>query len=470
MSDPAKTTALPPDAMHPYRGQAESVAALPTKGRPREEILRELGGFATQEDARWETGRVSGSYYHGGKEHYAFLNDVFALFSHVNLLQRDMCPSGTKIEAEIVSMTARLLNGDAARARDPNDDVCGAVTSGGSESIMLPMLVQRDRAREERGITAPEMVVPSTIHPAFDKGAHYFGIRLIHVPVGKDFRADVGAVRAAITENTIGLAASAGNYPHGLIDPLEELSDLALEHGVGFHVDACLGGFLLPWIERLGYDVPPFDFRLPGVTSMSCDTHKWGFGLKGTSVVLYRNRALRRRMYFATTRWPGGLYTSPTMAGSRSGGLSAATWAAMVSLGEEGYLEAARRIMTAADTIQAGIRAIPELRVIGQPTFCIAITSDAVDVFHVNDHLAVQGWRLNGLQDPPGFHMCVTLPQSQPGVAERFVTDLRAAVEYARDKPRGTARSGALYGGGAIAASGRLDAILRGWLDGTYEL
>jgi glutamate/tyrosine decarboxylase-like PLP-dependent enzyme len=470
MSDPAKTTALPPDAMHPYRGQAESVAALPTKGRPREEILRELGGFATQEDARWETGRVSGSYYHGGKEHYAFLNDVFALFSHVNLLQRDMCPSGTKIEAEIVSMTARLLNGDAARARDPNDDVCGAVTSGGSESIMLPMLVQRDRAREERGITAPEMVVPSTIHPAFDKGAHYFGIRLIHVPVGKDFRADVGAVRAAITENTIGLAASAGNYPHGLIDPLEELSDLALEHGVGFHVDACLGGFLLPWIERLGYDVPPFDFRLPGVTSMSCDTHKWGFGLKGTSVVLYRNRALRRRMYFATTRWPGGLYTSPTMAGSRSGGLSAATWAAMVSLGEEGYLEAARRIMTAADTIQAGIRAIPELRVIGQPTFCIAITSDAVDVFHVNDHLAAQGWRLNGLQDPPGFHMCVTLPQSRPGVAERFVADLRAAVEYARDKPRGTARSGALYGGGAIAASGRLDAILRGWLDGTYEL
>lgn len=470
MPDPDKTTALPPDAMHPYRGQAESFAALPPKGRPREEILRELGGFATQEDARWETGRVSGSYYHGGKEHYAFLNDVFALFSHVNLLQRDMCPSGTKIEAEIVSMTARLLNGDAARARDPNDDVCGAVTSGGSESIMLPMLVQRDRAREERGITAPEMVVPSTIHPAFDKGAHYFGIRLIHVPVGKDFRADVGAMRAAVTENTIGLAASAGNYPHGLIDPLEELSELALEHGVGFHVDACLGGFLLPWIERLGYDVPPFDFRLPGVTSMSCDTHKWGFGLKGTSVVLYRNRALRRRMYFATTRWPGGLYTSPTMAGSRSGGLSAATWAAMVSLGEEGYLEAARRIMTAADTIQAGIRAIPELRVIGQPTFCIAITSDAVDVFHVNDHLAAQGWRLNGLQDPPGFHMCVTLPQSRPGVAERFVADLRAAVEYARDKPRGTARSGALYGGGAIAASGRLDAILRGWLDGTYEL
>lgn len=471
MSDEARASgALPPDAMHPYRGQAETFASLPKKGRSREEILRGLGGFAAQEDARWETGQVSGSYYHGGKEHYAFLNDVFALFSHVNLLQRDMCPSGTKIEAEIVSMTAKLLNGDAARARDPNDEVCGAVTSGGSESIMLPMLVQRDRAREERGITAPEMVVPNTIHPAFDKGAHYFGIRLIHVPVGKDFRADVAAMRAAITQNTIAIAGSAGNYPHGLIDPLEPLSELALEHGIGFHVDACLGGFLLPWIERLGYDVPPFDFRLPGVTSMSCDTHKWGFGLKGTSVVLYRNRALRRRMYFATTRWPGGLYTSPTMAGSRSGGLSAATWAAMVSLGEEGYLEAARRIMTAADAIQAGVRAIPELRLIGKPTFCIAIVSDAVDVFHVNDHLVSKGWRLNGLQDPPGFHMCVTLPQSRPGVAARFVEDLRAAVEYARERPRGTARSGALYGGGAVAAQGRLDAILRGWLDGTYEL
>jgi sphinganine-1-phosphate aldolase len=454
--------------MHPYRGKVESYPRLPERGRDREDILGELRAFAQSEDARWESGQVSGSYYHGGKEHYAFLNQVFGLFSHVNLLQRDMCPSGTKFEAEIVAMTAGLLNGDAVKAHDPSDEVCGAVTFGGSESIMLPMLVYREKAREEKGITAPEMVVPETIHPAFDKGAHYFGIRLIHVPVGANFLADVDAMRAHVGPNTIAIAGSAGNYPHGLIDPLGELSALALEHGIGFHVDACLGGFLLPWIERLGHDVPPFDFRLPGVTSMSCDTHKWGYGLKGASVVLYRNRALRRRQYFSTSTWPGGLYASPTMAGSRSGGITASTWASMVSLGEQGYLDAARRIMRAAATIQAGIAHIPELRIIGKPTFCIAITSDAVDIFHVNDFMAARGWRLNGLQRPPAVHMCVTLPQTRPGVAERFVEDLRAGVAYAKSPPEAIPQSGAVYGGGR-ADRGMIDELLLALLDETYE-
>jgi sphinganine-1-phosphate aldolase len=449
--------------MHPYRGRVEGYARLPKKGRDHQSILGELGGFASTEDARWETGQVSGSYYHGGKDHYAFLNRVFGLFSHVNLLQRDMCPSGTKFEAEILSMTARMLNGD--------DEVCGTLTFGGSESIMLPMLVYRDRAREERGITQPEMVVPRTIHPAFDKGAHYFGIKLIHVPVGPDYLADVEAMRARLTKNTIAIAGSAGNYPHGLIDPLERLSALALEHDIGFHVDGCLGGFLLPWIERLGYDVPPFDFRLPGVTSMSCDTHKFGYGLKGASVVLYRNRALRRRQYFSTTTWPGGLYGAPTMAGSRSGGITAATWAAMVSYGEEGYLEVARRIMKAADTIKDGTARLPELRVIGRPTFCIALTSDAVDIFHVNDFLSARGWRLNGLQNPPGVHMCVTGPQTKPGVAEKFVADLREAVEYAKHPPQATPRSGAVYGGGAAGLDPAIvNEFMLAWLDTTYEL
>ena len=448
-------------SMHPYREETATFTALPAKGRSRGEVLAELRGFAGREDARWETGQVSGSYYHGGRDHYTFLNEIFALFSHVNLLQRDMCPSATKLEGEIVAMTAKMLHGDA--------EVCGTVTSGGTESIMLPMLAYSERARTERGITRPEMVVPDTIHPAFSKGAHYFGIDLIRVPVGKDFLADVDAMAARITPDTIALAASAGNYPHGLIDPLGRLSELARERGLGFHVDGCLGGFLLPWIEKLGYDVPPFDFRLPGVTSMSCDTHKWGYGLKGTSVVLYRGRALRRHQYFTATDWAGGLYASPTMAGSRSGGLTAATWAAMVTLGEEGYLHAARQIMTAADTIRAGIASLPELVVIGNPTFCIAMRSDAFDIFHVNDHLATKGWRLNGLQRPPGVHLCVTLPQGRPGVAERFVADLREAVGYAKQQPPQTpARSGAIYGGGAMPA-GAIEQMLMAWLDESYE-
>jgi len=455
-------------SMHPYREETATFTALPVKGRNRDEVLAELRGFGEREDARWETGQISGSYYHGGKDHYAFLNEIFGFFSHVNLLQRDMCPSGTKLEAEIVAMTAKMLHGDAVKALDPAEEVCGTVTSGGSESIMLPMLAYRERARAERSITRPEMVVPDTIHPAFSKGAYYFGIDLIRVPVGPDFLADVGAMAARITPNTIALAASAGNYPHGLIDPLGQLSDLALERGLGFHVDGCLGGFLLPWIEKLGYEVPVFDFRLPGVTSMSCDTHKWGYGLKGTSVVLYRGRALRRHQYFTATDWAGGLYASPTMAGSRSGGLTAATWAAMVALGEEGYLDAARHIMTAADTIRAGIEEIPELSVFGNPTFCIAMRSDVVDVFHVNDFLVSKGWRLNGLQRPPGLHLCVTLPQGRPGVAEHFVEDLREAVTYAKNPSQPNAKTGAIYGGGAVPA-GALEQMLMAWLDESYE-
>jgi glutamate/tyrosine decarboxylase-like PLP-dependent enzyme len=439
-----------------------STSGLPLTGRDPNDVLRELRDIAKQEDARWETGQISGTYYHGGKQHYAFLNEVFGLFSHVNLLQRDLCASGTKFEGEIVRMTATMLNGASA---------CGAVTSGGSESIMLPMLAYRDKARAERGVVAPEMVVPSTIHPAFSKGAHYFGIDLVRVPVGEDFRADVKAMRERITKNTIAIAGSAANYPHGLIDPLSELSDVALEHDIGMHVDACLGGFILPWIEKLGYDVPPFDFRLPGVTSMSCDTHKWGYGLKGASVVLYRSPALRKRQYFTMVDWAGGLYASPTMAGSRSGGISASTWAAMVTLGQAGYLDATRRIMTAADTIRAGVASIPELKVAGKPTFCIAVLSDVVDMYHVMDDLTAKGWRLNGLQGPPGFHICVTLPQGAPGVAPRFVEDLRAAVDYAKHPSQSIPMSGAIYGGGPAGLdSTMVDEMLHAYVDATYEV
>ena len=432
--------------MHPYRQKLTTYDRLPSGGRDRDEILAELSAIAAQEDQVWESGQVSGTIYHGGKEHYAFLNKVFSLFSHMNLLQRDMCPSGTKFEGEIISMVANVLNAPAVKQRNPQDEVCGVVTSGGSDSIQCAMLVYRDWARAEKGITQPEMIAPATIHPAFEKGAHYFGIKLVRVPVGADYRADVAAMRAEITPNTIAIAGSAGNYPHGVIDPLEELSDLALEHGFGFHVDGCLGGFILPWIEKLGYPVPLFDFRLPGVTSMSCDTHKWGYALKGTSVVLYRNRNLRRYQYYTTSEWAGGMYISPTFQGSRSAGLSAAAWAAMVAIGEEGYLQAARGIMTAADTIRRGIASIPEIKIIGDTTFVVGMTSDVVDIYHVNDYLRMKGWRMNGLQNPPGFHFCVTLPQSQPGTAERFVADLRDGVAYAKDPPRPSPVSGAVYG------------------------
>jgi sphinganine-1-phosphate aldolase len=407
--------------------------------------------------------------YHGGKEHYAYLNRIFSLFSYVNLLQRDICPSGTKFESEIIAMVAKMLHGEAVKEHDPEDDVCGAVTSGGTESIYNGVFVHREWGREEKGIQQPEMVVPATIHPAFFKAAHYQGVKMISVPVGENFEADVDAMAAQITPNTIAVAGSAGNYPYGVIDPLEKLSDLALERGVGMHVDGCLGGFILPWVEKLGYDIPPFDFRLPGVTSMSCDTHKYGYALKGTSTVLFRNHKLLRYQFFSKSDWAGGLYVSPTVQGSRSGGLSAATWAAMVSIGEEGYLKAARRIMDTADKIRAGIAGIPEINIAGKSTFLISMISDQVDMYHVNDYLTTKGWRMNGCQNPPGFHFCITLRNTLPGVAERFVQDLKDAVAYAKDPPQPFPTSGALYGlAGSLDGRAFLEQGMLDFIEATY--
>jgi sphinganine-1-phosphate aldolase len=469
MSEPSFAAGLFGD-MYPYSKRFPVCTGLPEKGRDPEEIYQELAAMSGEEDRKWESGQVSGTMYHGGRQHYAFLNRAFGLFSYVNLLQRDLCPSGTKIEGEIVAMTAKLLGGEAARRANPQDEVCGVVTSGGSESIYNGVYVHREWAREEKGITQPELVAPATIHPAFDKAAHYLGVKISHVPVGQDYEADVEAMRRAITPNTIMVCGSAANYPYGVIDPLARLSAMALEHRVGLHVDGCLGGFILPWVERLGYKVPPFDFRLPGVTSLSCDTHKYAYGLKGTSVLLLRNPRLRRYMFFSKADWPGGVYASPTVQGSRSGGLSAATWASMMSMGESGYLEAARCIMSAADTIRAGIAKIPELKIMGKSTFLIAVTSEVVDIYQVNDYLSGKGWRMNGCQNPPGFHFCITLPQTLPGVAERFVEDLRAGVAYARNPPQAEPASGAIYGLSA-SADGRqiMHEGMVAWLEATYE-
>jgi sphinganine-1-phosphate aldolase len=456
--------------IYPYRDRYRAYSEIPVEGRDQGELFQELAAIAEEEDRKWETGLVSGTMYHGGKEHYAFLNRVFSLYSYVNLIQRDMCPSGTKFESEIISMTAKMLHGDMVKEFNPEDDVCGTVTSGGSESIYNALFVYREWARDEKGITQPEMIVPSTLHPAFLKSGHYMGIKIIPVPVNENFVADVEAMRDKITANTIAVAGSAGTYPHGVVDPIEKLSELALEYKIGLHVDGCLGGFILPWVEKLGYDVPLFDFRVPGVTSISCDTHKYGYALKGTSVVLYRNKKLLRHQFFTIADWAGGLYASPTLQGSRSGGLSAATWAAMVTIGENGYLEAARAIMDTSDKIRAGIAEIPEIKILGKSTFLISMASDEVDIYHVNDYLASKGWRMNGCQNPPGFHFCITLRNTLPGVAEAFLKDLKDAVSYAKDPPQSMPMSGALYGL-ALTADGRMmvEEGMLSYIEATYE-
>jgi glutamate/tyrosine decarboxylase-like PLP-dependent enzyme len=333
------------------------------------------------------------------------------------------------------------------------------------------MKTYRDHARATRGVTTPQMIVPVTAHAAFDKSAEYFGIEIVHVPVGADWRADPDAMAAAITDDTVVMVGSAPPFPHGIVDPIEELSEIARARGIGFHTDACLGGFVLPFAEQLGYPVPPFDFRLPGVTSMSADTHKFGYAAKGTSVVLYRDQDLRHYQYFTMTDWPGGLYCSPSFAGSRPGALSAAAWAAMVSIGEQGYLDAVRRILTTADTIKAGLATVDEVNVFGDPLFVIAFDTPDVDVYRVNDAMTARGWALNPLHKPAAVHLCVTLRHTQPGVAERFLDDLREAIAWVAANPSAEGGMAPIYGmANTVPERGLVSDAMLDHMDSWYRL
>ncbi len=449
-------------ASYPYEDKFGIIREMPEQGRPRDEIIADLQWMGEQEDQFWRDGKVSGTMYCGDMDHYAFLTQAYQPFAHVNVLQRDICPSATKFESEIIAMTLGMLHADAVAEHHPEDKPCGSITSGGTDSIVTALLAYRDWAKATKAITAPNVILPVTAHPAFDKGCHLFGIEAIKAPVDpKTTLVDIDFVREHINANTIALVGSAGNYPYGTIDPIEALSDLAVEHGIGLHVDGCLGGFILPWGQELGYDIPVFDFRLPGVTTISADTHKYGYGLKGTSVLSYRNHELRSHQYFTSTDWQGGKYLSPGLAGSRSGGLIAATWASMVSLGREGYLRYAKAIFETAYAMQDIVTSHDELHLMGSPTWCFSFSSDAFDIYHVNDSMRQKGWRFNGQQYPNAIHMCVTRPQTQPGVVDAFRTDLAEGVAYALNPPQEAPVSGAIYGGVPGGSTPEVDAFVR---------
>jgi glutamate/tyrosine decarboxylase-like PLP-dependent enzyme len=275
-------------------------------------------------------------------------------------------------------------------------------------------------------------------------------------------QADVGEMAKLIDENTIAIVGSACNYGYGTIDPIEALSELGLERGVGLHVDGCLGGFILPWGQELGYpNIPVFDFRIPGVTSISADTHKYGYGLKGASVLAFRDKPLRNSQYFFMTDWTGGKYASPGIEGSRSGGILASTWASLVSMGRDGYMKYAKAIFDTAFTMQDAVRSHPELRILGTPTFCFSFTSDEFDIYHVNDYMRTKGWRFNGQQYPNAIHMAVTRPQTQDGLAATFAGDLTDAVAYAHEHKDEKPMSAAVYGGVEGGMTDEADEFIR---------
>ncbi|XP_011020799.1 PREDICTED: sphingosine-1-phosphate lyase [Populus euphratica] len=437
---------------------------------PREGLGRAVIEKLNQEksnDVAWQ-GKCSGTVYIGGSEsegHFSLINEACSMFAHTNPLHLDVFQTIAQCEAEVVAMTAALLG---SKNKSSGGEICGNMTSGGTESILLAVKSSRDYMKAKKGIKRPEMIIPESAHSAYDKAAQYFNIKLRRVPVNKSFQADVKAIRQQINKNTVLIVGSAPGFPHGIIDPIEELGELAYSYGICFHVDLCLGGFVLPFARKLGYPIPPFDFSVKGVTSISADVHKYGLAPKGTSVVLYRNHDIRKHQFVAVTEWSGGLYVSPTIAGSRPGGLIAGAWAALMALGLEGYLENTKAIMEVSKRIQKGIKEIPELFIIGRPDMTIvAFGSNDLDIFEVNDIMSSKGWHLNALQRPNSIHICITL-QHAP-VFEDFLRDLKESVQTVKENP-GPINGGLapIYGAaGKIPDRGMVQELLVNFMDST---
>ncbi|MCJ1253406.1 hypothetical protein MMC24_001217 [Lignoscripta atroalba] len=468
---------------------------LPKEGWTAEQIRAELKTLGDMEHTRWEDGLVSGAVYHGGNDLVKLHAEAFERFSVANPIHPDVFPGVRKMEAEIVAMVLAMFNAPPGAA--------GVTTSGGTESILMACLSARQKAYAERGVTEPEMcepplnsvwnmltltfrILPESAHTAFRKAGSYFKIKvhLVACPA-PTYRAHIPSISRLINSNTILLVGSAPNFPHGIIDDISALSRLALKRKLPLHVDCCLGSFLVPFLARVGFETEPFDFRLKGVTSISCDTHKYGFAPKGNSTVLYRNTQLRTYQYFISPDWSGGVYASPSIAGSRPGALIAGCWASLMSHGETGYVDACHKIVGAAKKIEAAIREHPllasDLQIMGKPLVSVvAFTSTSLNVYDLADAMSAKGWHLNALQSPPAIHVAVTLPIV--AASDRLIEDLVAVVEEEKERERvrvaegkgkkGSADGGAaaLYGvAGSLPNKSVVVQLASGFLDTLYK-
>jgi glutamate/tyrosine decarboxylase-like PLP-dependent enzyme len=411
------------------------------------------------EDAKWKDGKTFSLVYFAGEDVSSLLKDAYGEFMAENGLSPLAFPSLRRFEAEVVKICVDLFHGD--------DEACGSMTSGGSESVMMAVKTARDWARA-KGIAHPEMILPSTIHPVFEKAGHYFDVKIHHAPIGPDFRVDVAAVEKLINPNTALIVGSAMPYPHGVVDPITELAALAQRKGLLCHVDACLGGFILPFAKKLGRDIPPFDFEVPGVTSISADLHKYGFAAKGASVVLYKTHALRKHQFFTFSEWSGGLYISPTMTGTRPGGAIAAAWAVLHYLGEDGYLKTAKALLDTTQRLMDGICSVPGMKILGKPHGSVfAWNSDRVDVYQLGDAMEARGWKLDRQQKPPALHCMVT--PAHEAIVEPFLADLKACVASLQSGEPAPEGSAAMYGMVGTVPKETADSFLVDFLDGLYE-
>jgi glutamate/tyrosine decarboxylase-like PLP-dependent enzyme len=411
--------------------------SLGPHGRPVDAVIADLAAKRSG-DVRWADGKAFGMVFDGGPGVHEAARRAAELYLHENALNTNAFPSLRSIQSEVVGWTAGLLNGPETAA--------GFLTSGGTESILCGVKAARERGRAERGIDRPEMVVAESAHAAFHKGGHLFGIEVRKVPVRDDWTADVDAMADRITDNTVLVVGSAPQYPQGVVDDIPAIAAVAAEAGANCHVDACMGGFVLPFAERLGREVPPWDFRVEGVSSISADIHKLGYAPKGVSVILHRTKELRRHQTFLFDDWLGGFYATPNLQGSRSGLPMAAAWAVMQHLGLDGYVELTRTVLDNADRMRAGIGNLDGVRVLGDPRFhLLAMATDPaadqpIDVFALADALERRGWYHDRQGPPDSLHS--TVSNSNTGVIDDYLRDLAAAVEEVRGRTATDASTG----------------------------
>ncbi|CAD5235310.1 unnamed protein product [Bursaphelenchus xylophilus] len=443
----------------------EFLTEIPGKAGGIEEIVKKAAEYAgMNKKFDYKSGRISGTVYTDiSEEHLNVLTEIFRQYAFSNPLHPDIFPGARKMEAEIIKMVASLYHGD--------DSTCGTMTSGGTESILLACLAHRNRA-QAKGIDDPVIVAPITAHAAFEKAAHVLGIRIRHVKVNEDGKVCLNALKKAISSDTCMLVGSAPNFPTGSVDPIPEIAALGERYGIPVHVDACLGGFLIPFMEENGFDIPLFDFRLKGVASISCDTHKYGYCPKGSSTILYRSTEYLHHQYFSITEWPGGIYATPTIAGSRAGLNIALSWATLLYFGREQYSQRAKQILDFAKYLSYRIPLISGLKLAGNPDVSVvAFKSDEYNIYAVGDALNAKGWNLNALQKPASIHFCLTFNQARKEVIDEFLEDLKTvcAEVQARPDKGGKSDTAAIYGvAGSVPDRSLVDEVAFAYLDTCY--
>ena len=403
-----------------------------TDGVPAENVFDEMESFRVN-DVRWRDGRVFTLAYSAGPEALAVAEEAYRRFSGENALNTAAFPSLKRMQNDVVDTVAGWVHGD--------DNTAGFMTSGGTESLILVVRAAVKRAEREGRLTdRPNMVLPTSAHAALEKGADYFGVESRRIPVQADWRADVDLMRDAIDDNTILIVGSAPQYPQGVIDDIPAIASLAIEHDINCHVDACMGGVTLPYLEKLGETIAPWDFRVDGVTSISVDLHKYGYASKGSGVLLHRNKMLRNDQVFMTDNWLGGMYGSSGILGTKSGGSIASSWAVMRFLGEDGYLRVTRSARSTALAMAAHIDSSELLMMRAAPDSTLlafaARDEKRHDVFALADSLIQRGWYFDRQGPPSTLHL--TVHAGHELTYKEFLTDVDDYVS-AMDGGAGTA-------------------------------